>query len=79
MVTLKSHLRLLVFRIINFLFIVPVFRFLSLRVLDLLWWQEVPVSFKITTLHFGAIDTHFIGVIGFDNQSVEMGEFIILK
>ena len=46
--------------------------------LDLLWGQEVPVFFKLTTLYFLIIDLDHVGVIRIDNKSVQVSENIIL-
>lgn len=78
-INLITYLRFGVLWIINFWFIIPIFRFLSLWILNFLWWQEIPVCFKLTTLNLGPIDAYLIGVIGLHNECVEMCEFIILR
>merc|ERR1740128_70796 len=68
----------LVFRVINLGSLVPVFGFLGFRILDGLGGEEVPVSFQISRLNFFIVDQDFIGLVRFDNQSVQVGVDIIL-
>ena len=73
-----QYLWFFVFGIINFFVVIPIFRLLGLWVFDLLWWQEVPISFKLSTFRFRAINTNFVCIIRFNNEGVQMCEFIIL-
>merc|ERR1740128_299897 len=70
--------RLDIFRVINLGSLVPVFGFLGFRILDGLGREEVPVSFQISRLNFFIVDQDFIGLVRFDNQSVQVGVDIIL-
>merc|ERR1740128_993607 len=70
--------RLDIFRVINLGSLVPVFGFLGFRILDGLGGEEVPVSFQISRLNFFIVDQDFIGLVRFDNQSVQVGVDIIL-
>lgn len=58
--------------------IVPIFGFLGFGVLDLLGWQEVPVGLQLSRLDLLVVDLDLVGVVGVDDESVEVREDVVL-
>ena len=41
--------------------------------------EEIPVSLEFTRLYLLIIDLYFVGIVWAHNQSIEMGEHIVLE
>ena len=58
--------------------VVPVLGFAGLGVLDLLGGEEVPVGLQVAGLDLFVVDFDFVGVVGVDDEGVEVGEDVVL-
>ncbi len=77
-IIIHTYFRLRILRIVNLGSIVPIFRFLSLRVWDGLGGQEVPVLLERTLLLFLVVNLYHVRVVRAYNERVQMGELIVL-
>jgi len=73
-----THLGLGVFGVVDLAVVVPVLGLLGLGVLDLLDGQEVPVLLQRAGLHLLVVNLHLIGLVGVQDQRVQMGQLVIL-
>ena len=71
-------LRFGVLWIINLLTVIPIFRLLGFRVLDLLGRKEIPVVGQGSGFGLLVVDEDLICSIGVDDQGVQVGEDVVL-
>lgn len=58
--------------------LIPILRLLSIRVLNFLFRQQLPISLKLSTFCLLSINLDFIGVVWIENKRVQMSKNIIL-
>lgn len=75
----KVYLGLGVRLVIDLGTVIPVFWLLGLWIFDFLWRQEIPVLLQRARLHLLVINLHLIGLIGLQDQCVQVSQFIILQ
>ena len=76
--SMTSDLWLGVLRVVDLGSVVPVLGLCCFWVRDGLGCEEVPVVFKTATLDLLVVDLHFVGVVGAEDQRVQVSELVIL-